>query len=317
MAEVMKVYANLHSHTTHSDGVFTPEELVKVAHDEGYRAIACTDHDTFTGNAETRVAAEKYGLECIYGTEFSTECPELGCGFHITAFHFDPEEPRMKEYLWQLSEKESDQTKVLFERGLSLGLIKDITWDEVLEYNKGITWLCNEQVFRAMKAKGLIDDLGYPKFFDEVYGPHRSEVPEKYPFRHVKEVIEIIHGAGGIACVAHPHRQLHCIPTLVEWGLDGIEVWHSMLDIKERREALELAKKYDLYVSGGADHEGLCGGEYSRYEHPEETIFWVPPLTVGTTKYFYEEIRDAKKNPERQKEFDRMLADESIWVRAK
>ena len=100
-------------------------------------------------------------------------------------------------------------------------------------------------------------------------------------------------------------------------GIDGIEVWHSMLDINDRREAFTLASRYDLFVSGGADHEGLLGGEYSRYEHPEETIFWAPPLTLGTTKFFYEEIRDAKKSPDRKKVFEEMLSDESIWVRAK
>ena len=317
MSEVMKVYASLHAHSTHSDGVYTPAELVKVAKEEGYGAMAVTDHDTVTANAELKEECEKAGLEAIFGCEFSTTSTTTGLNYHITAFHFDPSYPPMKKYLEDLSEKETHQTRELFKRGVEIGYIKGITWEEVLEYNKGITWFCNEQVFRAMKAKGIATDLDYPEFFEVCFGDHRDEVPPYCEFKSTEEVIKLVHEAGGIACVAHPINQLHTVPALVEMGIDGIEVWHSALDIKARREALTLAEKYDLFVSGGADHEGLLGGEYSRYEHPEETIFWAPPLTLGTTKFFYEEIRDAKKSPNRKKVFTEMLADESIWIRAK
>ena len=309
MSSPIKLYANLHLHSTHSDGAFTPEELVRTAYEEGYHAIALTDHDTYTGNAPVREECKKYGMESIYGTEFSTKQ-----GFHLTAFHFDPEEPGMKEYLYQLSEKETDQTRVLFHRGVEIGYIKNITWDEVLEYNEGISWLCNEHVFRAMKAKGLITDLEYPTFFETVYGPHRSEVPPIYEWRDAAEVISLVRNAGGICCIAHPHKQLHRVESLVEAGLNGIEVFHSMLTGEEHMEALRLAKKHNLYVSGGSDHEGLCGGEYARYEHPEETIFWLEPLEAGTTKYFYEEIRDMTLRPERNSVIDDLLSID-IWNR--
>jgi predicted metal-dependent phosphoesterase TrpH len=314
MAKILKQYASLHMHSTHSDGVYTPKELVEIGKAEGYRALALTDHDTVTGNAEVIEECKKAGLDAIFGIEFSTESAEWGYGFHITAFNFDPEYPEMKEYLEKLSEKESDQTRVLFERGVEIGYIKNITWDEVLEYNKGITWLCNEHVFRAMKAKGLITDIQYPEFFETCFGKYRSQVPPTCQFMDVKDLIPLVHRAGGIAIVAHPHGQLHRIDKLVEYGLDGIEVWHSMLRINERREALELAKKYDLYVSGGCDHEGLLGGEYSRYEHPEDTIFWLPPLSAGTQEFFYNEIKNMKKSPDRHAAFDALLNNENIWV---
>ena len=304
----MKLYANLHTHSTHSDGIYTPAELVKVAAEEGYGALVLTDHDTVTGYEETAAVCAELGLETLFGTEFSSPCEELQDGFHITAYGFDPEYPPMREYLDQLSARETHQTKVLFERGLSLGLIKGITWEEVLEYNKGISWLCNEHVFRAMKDKNLAVDTDYPAFFQNVYGPHRDEVPDLYPFRQTPELIRLVHEAGGIALLAHPHKQLKHLAKLVEWGVDGIEVWHGDLpDIEERREALRLAGEYDLYVSGGADHSGLCGGQYIRYEHPEETEFWLAPLSVGTTEYFFGEIRDRKKNPDRKAVIEALL----------
>ena len=296
MAELMKHYANLHSHSTHSDGVYTPEELVKVAYDEGYKALALTDHDTFTGNAETRAACEKYGLECIYGTEFSVVCPETGFNYHFTAFHFDPEEAKMKEYLRQLSFKESDQTRILFERGLEIGFLHDITWDEVLEYNKGITWLCNEHVFRLMEAKGQVTKADYPAFFQTVFGPRRAEVPPCYPFKRDHEIIELIHAAGGIALIAHPHKQLQYLDALMEMGLDGLEACHFMLTPQEREQALKLGLEKNLYISGGTDHEGYLGGSYESYPTPEEAPYYVPFCEIGTTKAFFDEIKNMQLN---------------------
>lgn len=318
MAEVMKVFACLHSHSTHSDGVYTPEELATVAKNEGYGAFSLTDHDTVSGTADMMAACAAAGLECIAGIEFSTHSRDTGIGFHMTAFGFDPDYPEMREYLKILSDKQTHETYQLFKRAVDIGYIKDITWDEVLEYNEGITWFCNEQLFRAMKAKGLITDLDYPEFYEVCFGVHRAEVPQKHSFMDAEDLIPLVHRAGGIACVAHPKSSLPTVEHLAKnHALDGVEVWHSLLDAKKRREALTLARRYDLFVSGGADHEGLVGGQYLRHEHPEETEFYFPPLTLGTTKYFYEEIRDLKKKPDRLAVMDAMLADESLWERTK
>ena len=317
MASVMKMYANLHAHSTHSDGVYSPRELAKVAYDEGYRAFALTDHDTVTGNDEMIAACCELGIECIRGIEFSTEFKRMGCNMHITAFGIDEDHPEMKGYLAKMSERESEQTRVLFERGISIGYIKGITWDEVLEYNRGISWLCNEHVFRAMKSKGLATDLDYYDFYETCYGKYRATVHSDIEFLDAEELIKLIHSAGGIAFAAHPgdiHGGLVAVEELVRLGLDGIEVWHAMLKGNERRLALALARKHDLYVSGGADHEGLLGGQYRRFERPEESEYYFPPLTLGTTKLFFEEIRDKKKNPERIFEMDKMLADDSLWI---
>ena len=315
MSRLLKHYASLHSHSTHSDGVYTPTELAEVAKNEGYGAVALTDHDTVTGNAEMMRECAKRGLECIFGVEFTTHTDVLDRDFHMTAYHFDPEYPEMKEYLWQMSERETDQTRQLFARGVEIGYLKNITWEEVLEYNKGVSWLCNDHVFRAMKAKGLVTDTDYPEFFETCFGKYRSTIPPKYPFINAEELIDLVHRAGGIILIAHPHTQLDCIEYLVSQGIDGMEIWSSNLDGAERREALALAEKYDLFVGGGSDHEGILGGEYCHYEHPEETAIWFPPCALGTTRFFFEEIRDAKKNPDRKKIFAEMLADDEIWQR--
>ena len=311
----MKLYANLHTHTTHSDGIWTPEELVSVAKKEGYHAISITDHDTATGYPELKRACEREGLDCIFGTEFSSYFESLGITYHMTAFNYDPEYPRMKEYLELCSIKEQYGCRVLLERGLKEGLLEGITWDEVVEFNKPITWLCNEHVFRLLKAKGLKTDTEYPDYFRTVYGKRRSEVVSPYKFLPGEEIIKLVHDAGGIIMIAHPaspYGRIEDIPELVKMGADGVEVWHGLLNNEARHAALEMAKKYDLFVSGGSDHEGLCGGQYSRYEDPTKTRFYKPELSMGTTKEFYEEFKNMKKMQGRKEYIEELLALEEL-----
>ena len=286
------LFADLHNHSTHSDGVFTPEELVLTAKGEGFRAIALTDHDTVSGCEEVRqiCARPEVNMEFLFGAEFTAPAEYFRGHFHIVGFDFDPDYPAMREYLTGMSLRETDQTRILFERGVANGFLHDITWQEVLDLNPGVTWFCNEQVFRAMKKKGLATDLDYPRFFADVYGVHRGEVPPCYPFLEAREMIALIHKAGGIAVLAHPCDQLRYIPRLCEDGLDGLEVWHSLVPGDQRVEALRIAAERGLYVSGGEDHEGLCRGQYSRYPDPTVLPFYAEPLTLGTTERFFREL---------------------------
>ena len=313
MAKLMTLYANFHNHTTHSDGKYTPEELVTVAKNEGYRALSITDHDTYTGNAEAERACRAAGIDFIPGIEFSTRSSAMHQWFHMTAFRFDPAYPAMQEYLARLSERETHQTKTLVERAFQNGVLHGFTWDEVVAYNEGISWLCNEHVFRLMEAKGLATDLDYPAFFRDVFGKHRAEVPPLCDFMEVEELIPLVHAAGGFICVAHPYEQLHTIADMKKLGVDGIEVWHGWMPAEKRREALRLAGEYDLFVSGGADHEGLCGGQYACFENPEESEFYFPPLTLGTTEYFAEEILTGAKKPDRRDVIEALVANEALW----
>ena len=295
----MEFYANLHTHSTHSDGKYSPEELVKVAKDEGYKALAITDHDTATAYPFLKAECEKQGLDCIFGVEFTATSDLLGGGsFHTVAFDFDPEYPEMKEYLRRLSVNETEQTKHCFDRAQSEGGLLDITWDEVLEYNGAITWLCNEHLFRAMKAKGLVTDLDYQPFFDAYFGDRRFEVEPPYKFLDIKELIDLVHRAGGILLIAHPHNRLHLIEELVKLGADGLEVWHPELDEEERAKAYKIALDNDLFVSGGCDHSGLCGGLYASFEKPEECPFYIPDMSTGNTEMHFRELKERKINKE-------------------
>ncbi|MCQ2426830.1 MAG: PHP domain-containing protein [Clostridia bacterium] len=290
----IKLFANMHNHSTHSDGVYTPRELVEIAKKEGFGAMAVTDHDTVTGNAPLAEACAEAGLDCLFGAEFTSPSDFSKNFYHICGYSFDPTYPEMAEYLRRMSFNETNQTKKLFDRGLEIGYLHDITWQDVLDDNPGVSWICNEPVFRSLKKRGLAKDTDYPEFFAKVYGPYRATVPNVYPFLPADELIDLVRRAGGFMVLAHPHGQLCDLKKLCERGLRGVEVWHSMLTADERREALTAAGVLGLYVSGGEDHEGLCGGQYSRYGNPKESPFYFDPMTLGTTEYFFREMQSGK-----------------------
>lgn len=289
----MRPYANLHTHSTHSDGVYSPEELVLAAKVEGYKALAVTDHDTATAGPLVKKFCEREGLNFIFGTEFSAPpCNEFDACFHITAFDYDPAFPAMADYLDQMGHRETDQTKAVFDMETKSGDITGITWDEVLEYNNGIKWLCNNHVYRAMIAKGIADEKDYIAWFNKNWLVQRGYFPPSIPFKSTRELIKLIGDAGGIAVLAHPHNQLKYVDALVNIGLRGIEVYHPDLTPDEQKRSMAIAYAKGLFISGGTDHDGLCGGIYKSLKNIKESVYYHEPLSFGVMEQHFFELKN-------------------------
>lgn len=289
----MKLYANLHLHSTHSDGGYAPNELVRIAKKEGYRAIALTDHDTVSGWSEFKEACQKEDMEYLCGTEFSVPGDSrFERGAHIVGFHFDPEYPEMKEYLKALGETATERAKGLANLAIEAGVLKGITWDEVVEFNKGVTWFCGVHVDLLLKAKGITAPEK-----NKFYREHKDEFASIQCFKTIEETIKLIHDAGGIAIVAHPSGSFGCldyIDAFVEFGIDGMEVWHHDLNDEEQKVAYKIALEKNLYISGGSDHHGLCS--YPHYRHEKDNRAYSDYCSAGTTKEYFEEIVNRKKD---------------------
>ena len=287
----MKPYANLHLHSTHSDGVYSPAELVRIAKEEGYRALAITDHDTASAYPELKTACDAMGMECIFGVEFSVKAP-IDC--HVVGFDFDPEYPEMKAYLEDMARGQTENTRCCFAEALENGGISGITWDEVLEYNPGIPWLCNNHVFRAMQAKGLVKENEYMSWFNKNFCNQRGKYQHFIKFKPLGEIVDLIKRAGGFAVCAHPSKpQLDNIDLLLASGIEGLEVLHPSISDECKALSLKLCLENGLYISGGSDHSGLCGGYYDSFESVEAlhaSRLYVEPLTVGTTEEHFREL---------------------------
>ena len=300
------MYANLHTHSNHSDGGYTPKQLVEAAKREGYGALALTDHDTVSGCADVRAECEKNGLEFMLGVELNTPSKLLEnqpkgmpdshviSQFHIVALNFDPENAPLKEYIRSLGERKTEMTRQLVENALKCGRLRGIEWEEILEHNKDKTWISGSQVKAALVAKGIVEPNDFKFLTQTVFGQYAKDAVELFPYKPEHEIIKLIRDAGGIAVIAHPHMQLFCLDALVEMGINGVEVHHPEVTEAEMQAVYKYAIDKNLYISGGSDHYGLCSGYYERAPRPEDSRFYREPFIYGTSKQYFDEIKNKK-----------------------
>ena len=253
-------FANCHFHSTHSDGEYRPRFLARMALGLGYKALALTDHDVLSGNRELLHEAGKLGLLAMPGVEITCRNDEIG--FHLVGLNLDLDNPRLNAFVDQLCQWRNENTKALFDRGVKLGLLENITWDEVEQYNPGCRWFCNEQVFNAMELKGVYDPDKRPMQFKEVFASSTSvKLGMRIQEASITDAISVIRQADGIPVLAHPYGgRTKYVPELVEAGLLGIETCHPSLNEEDTRLAEEAAAAYKLYRSGGSDHNGVMSG---------------------------------------------------------
>jgi len=290
----MNFYANLHFHSAFSDGVYSPEEIVDIAKKEGYKALALSDHDTIQGFKRFKTACQKNNIEYIAAVEFSVIDPKE---YHIVAFDFDMDYMPMKKYLEEMSYKATLNTKSCFDEAVENGEITGITWQEILDYNKDLTYICNNHVYNAIIDKGLGKKEDYIDWFNKNFLHQRSKYQTNINFLSLDSLINLIKNAGGIPVIAHPHNQLDEIDYLIKCGIQGMEVWHPILTDEEKQKAYQIAIKKNLYISGGSDHHGLCGGLYSSCPKDmpiTEYSYYIEPLSVGTTEMHFKEIKERK-----------------------
>ena len=255
-------YANLHLHSTFSDGGFTPAQLVLIGKSLGYKALALTDHETDGGVAEFRRACAKEGLESLVGVEFYGR--HDGHGPHLVALDFDPDSPEIRDLIRERCELYTECTRKRVERGIRLGYIQDFTWNDVLDYARDGSWICIDHVVGAMKYKRVMA----PEASSDELRQNVFKGEEALSFEPVQpsaeRVIRTIRKAGGIAVLAHPVNKTQYVRELVDYGLNGIEVCHPIMDAQTTRLAKEAARAFKLYHCGGTDHTGAmsaCGGK--------------------------------------------------------
>lgn len=260
-------FANMHLHSTHSDGQYTPYQLAILAKSLGYRGVVLSDHDVISGVHELMRVAQIAGIESMSGVEFS--CEEWGMGFHILGYDFDIDNAEINRFVDRLCKYRNDHTKAILEAGLSSGALSGITWKEVMNLNPNNKWFCNDQVCNALVEKGIIlkENWNLADWHSMAnVGTGNSSQTIALELASVKEAIEYIRKAGGVAVLAHPKNQYKYVEKLIDIGIQGIEVCHPMLDKEEQEAFRKKAENLKLYKTGGTDHTGPmggCGGKYA------------------------------------------------------
>jgi len=252
-------FANLHLHSTCSDAEFSPHLLPRLGKALGYKALALTDHETDAGCEIFRRFCEEEGILCITGAEFYGSVNGIGC--HLTALDFDPNEPALRAYIQERCDLAYEHTRLCFQKGVENGSIRDFTWQEVLDQTHPGAWFCYDTVLNAMQARHR-DITGVKDVF---ISPEAKAIKPPYP--NAKKPIEAVRKAGGVIALAHPGAKgILQVPTLVEWGLNGIETNHPNIPEDRLPLCLEAAEHFGLYRCGGTDHTGpmsAVGGEYA------------------------------------------------------
>ncbi|TKJ42279.1 phosphoesterase [candidate division LCP-89 bacterium B3_LCP] len=247
---------DLHTHTTASDGTFSPAKLVHLAKDEGLQAVAITDHDTIAGNAEALTIGREIGIEVVPGVEISADSP-FG-SIHIVGLLIDTEDEKMESILTELREYRYKRNVKMIDLLVGMGI--PITMEELVVISGGD--LVGRPHFAALLvSKGVVSS--YQEAFNKYLKAGGKAYLDKKRLP-VNEAILMIKNSGGIPILAHPYvlrikdeENIEAnIEYLVELGIEGIEVFYSEHSRGDEALFADLARRHSLLVSGGTDFHG-------------------------------------------------------------
>ena len=290
-----KGYADLHLHTIYSDGEYTPESIIRRALSENFRAIAITDHDTVEGIAHVLEKARQQPikdggqaretLEIIPGVELSSESKipssEGGEEIHIIGLFIDYKNPTLLKTLKGLSlgrkERMNDMLKRLAEIGMPIKM-------EEVEKFKTKDIMGRLHLAQAMEMKGYVKNT--TEAFDKFLGDGKLAYINRKRLS-AQRAISLIKEVGGIPILAHPHllRDESVIPSLIEEGIEGIEVYYVGHGGNPSSKFVEMAKKHNLLISGGSDCHGILKGK----------------ICLGKVKVPYQAIEEMKRWKEKMR----------------
>lgn len=254
-ADHMHYIADLHTHSTASDGQYTPTQLVQMAKAHGLEALALTDHDTTDGLEEAIQAGGLCGLRVIPGIELSAkEYPT----FHILGYAFKLGARPLTELCRQMKARRDERTERLLAFLSKKGV--ELTVEEV-EAMAGGDVIGRPHFARAMVRRGYVSTNreAFERYLDtEEY--HEQVECGKPP---VQECIEAIKMSGGIVSLAHPYQiglsngELdRLVGELAASGLDAIECYYPKYTPEQQEFYIHLAEKYHLRQTGGSDFHG-------------------------------------------------------------
>jgi len=252
--------ADLHAHSSASDGTRRPAEVISRAAAAGLDVIALTDHDTVAGVAEAATALAP-GLTLIGGMELS--CRRDGHSVHLLGYLFDPAYPELAAATSAIRASRVDRARAMVARLADLGA--GVTWEQVRAI-AGDGVIGRPHIARAMIDAGVVGSID-EAFTPEWIGPGGRAHVRRYALDPA-EAIALLHAAGGVAVVAHPLAVTRgwrvpeeLISELARAGLDGVEVAHPDHNAAERTQLSIIARRLGLVETGGSDDHGQLTGD--------------------------------------------------------
>ena len=248
--------ADLHCHSTYSDGSETPETIVQIALKNGLQALSITDHDTVAAYEEAIPLCKKAGITLITGVEFSTALK--GVSIHILGYGFHPDAPSIQELCSRHTERRESRNLQMLELLSKHGM--DITREDLDEAisseatGSGRT-IGRPHIALAMIKKGYVSTP--QEAFNKYLGEGRLCYVQGTTFT-VDETIDAIHEAKGVAIIAHPHlvKNSAIVSELLKKPFDGMECYYGKFPSNDHKRWLKLARKKGWLITGGSDFHG-------------------------------------------------------------
>ncbi len=252
-------HIDLHLHSTASDGVLTPTELVRKAKESGLETIALTDHDNVDGIGEALAAGRQYGVEVIPGVELSI-AHEKFSGIHMLGYYLDWRNVRLNEMLDKLRQVRANRGEMILKKVNQC--LKEqgrapLELAELYATTQGAVG--RPHISRLLMEKGYA--VSQQDAFDRYLIP--CNVP-KMPLT-IQQGIGLIHEAKGIAVLAHPlnmtderkplrqDEHLDIIRQIIGWGIEGLELYYTGYQLPQIQPYLELARRHNLLLTAGSD----------------------------------------------------------------
>jgi predicted metal-dependent phosphoesterase TrpH len=243
--------ADLHAHSTASDGTLTPAALVARAVERGIVVLALTDHDSVAGVQAARDACSIAGITLVTAVELSA-VTEDGRDVHMLGYHIDDHDEQLLSALHDLRDARYRRAETMVAKLSDSGY--NISLDTVLELSDGGA-VGRSHVARALVREGHAESVAHA--FQCLIGHGRPFYVPK-DVRTPEEAIACIAGAGGIAVIAHPgvNGAADLIPALIDAGLRGIEAYHADHTTEQVAFYAQMAEASGLLVTGGTDFHG-------------------------------------------------------------
>jgi len=259
--------ADLHVHSSASDGTDPPAEVMRRAAQAGLDVVALTDHDTVAGHAEARQAlagsvlagSGDHSLALLPGMELS--CRLDGRSLHLLAYLFDPGQPELAAELSRIRGDRVLRARAMVDRLAGLGV--DISWEQVAAI-AGPAVVGRPHIARAMAASGAVASPRAAFTRDWIADGGRAYVG-RYALDPVR-AIGLVRAAGGVTVLAHPRAGRDTLVSdeqiagLAAAGLAGLEVFHPDQSGTERAGLLALAHDLALVATAGSDDHGSLTG---------------------------------------------------------
>jgi 3',5'-nucleoside bisphosphate phosphatase len=269
---------DLHLHSHHSDGTWSPRDLVEYAVKIGMKHIALTDHDTVAGVGEAQeVAAGR--LEIIPAVEINTIHQDQHGAYdvHILGYFIDIENGELNAVLDRQKAARAAHVLDCIELVIASGVA--ITLEDV-QACAGKGAIGKAHLTEAIVRAGGAPDLttAYHKYMvrgSQYYAARKSVAP--------LDAVRAIRAAGGIASIAHPGKEAHVMPlieSLIDEGLQGVEAYHRVHGLALLRKYVRFAHKRDLLVTGGSD----CHGPYEEFASMMGQISLPPEILTALKK---------------------------------